>query len=104
MVTRLSFLRIAITQNTHPTLWTHESSHVFNHPNYRYFDFTTKIDLLPHILQCDFLRRCDNNSTSNASFFQILYNREMFIGSTWWRVNQEVIKVPPIDVFDKLFY
>jgi len=45
---------------------TYEARHVLHEPEYRYADFTTKVDLAPHVLECYLLRRGDEYGTIDA--------------------------------------
>ena len=89
-------------KDTNPAARTAEAAHVFNHSKDWEMRFATKGDFLAHISDRDLLWCCDDDSAVWIVVWEVLHNRNVLIGGSRWRVDDQKVQFAPTHILKKL--
>lgn len=83
-------------------VWADEAGHVLDEAEDGETDFAAEIDLFVDILEGDVLGCRDKDGTIDAALFEVLDDAEVLVRCAGRGVDDEIIEVAPIDVFEEL--
>src|SRR5258706_12222925 len=85
-------------------VWAHKSSHILYKANDSHPNLSAKVDLTPDVLQGDFLRGGDQDSTVDGRFLKVLDDTEVLVRGTRRGVDNEPVEISPVYILQELSY